>query len=139
VTDWSVVFLGVRAVALVAMAVTQILVCLAILKATRQLGETVTQMQRDLRPLIDKVTRMTDDAARVTALALTQVERIDHLVASISVRVEETVSAMQDAVAQPIRQGAALVAGLKAVFAAIREWQSRGASPRDDEDPLFVG
>ena len=138
-TDWSVVFLGVMAVALVAMAVTQIVVCLALVKATKQLGETVTQVQRDLRPLIDKATRMTDDAARVTALALTQVERIDRLVASISVRVEETVGVMQEAVAQPVRQGAALMAGLKAVIAAIREWQSRGASQREDEDPLFVG
>jgi hypothetical protein len=119
--------------------VTQIVVCLAVLKATRQLGETVTQVQRDLKPLIDKATRMTDDAARVTALALTQVERIDHLVASIAVRVEDTVNVMQQAVAQPIRQGAALMAGLKAVIAAVREWQSRGASSRDDEDPLFVG
>lgn len=138
-SDWQVIFLGVMAVALVVMAATQVLVSLTLLRATRQVTESVAALQRDLRPLIDKATKITDDAARVTALALTQVERIDRLVGTLSVRVEETFGIVQEAIVQPMKQGAAFMAAFRAVIGAIREWQGRSAAPRDDEDPLFVG
>lgn len=138
-SDWQVVFLGVMAVALVAMSVTQILVSLSLLRVTRQVSESVRDLQRDVRPLIDKATKMTDDAARVTALALTQMERLDRLVGTVSVKVEETVAIVQDSIAQPMRQGAAFLAALRAVVAAVREWKDRSAASHEDEDPLFVG
>jgi phosphohistidine phosphatase SixA len=117
----------------------QIVTALALLRATREISGAVREIQRDIRPLIDKATRMTDDAARVTALALVQVERVDRLVSSLAVRIEETVSIVQSAVGQPIKQGATIIAAFRAVFAAVREWQGRQAAARDDEDPLFVG
>lgn len=138
-TDWQVVFLGVMAVALVAMAVTQIVVTLTLLRTAREVTTSIRDFRRDVQPLLDKATRMTDDAARVAALALVQAERVDRLVTSISARVEETVGIVQTAIIQPIRQGAAIIAALRAVIAAIREWQGRSGAPREDDDPLFVG
>jgi hypothetical protein len=139
VSEWQVVFLGVMAVALVAMAAAQIVISVALMRATRQLSETVQKIQHDLGPLIDKAHRMTDDAARVAALAVTQLERVDRLVSSLAVRVEQTVATVQDAVVSPLKQGATMIAALRAVVSVIREWQGRRAAPREDEDPLFVG
>lgn len=138
-TDWQVVFLGIMAVALAVMATMQIVTALALLKATREISGTVREIQRDIKPLIDKTTRMADDAARVAALALTQIERVDTVVATLASRIEETAGIVQNAVVQPMKHGATLVAAFRAVFAAVREWQGRQAAARDDEDPLFVG
>jgi hypothetical protein len=139
VSEWQVVFLGVMAVALVAMAAAQVMISVALMRATRQLSATVQSIQRDLGPLIDKAHRMTDDAARVAALAVTQLERVDRLVSSLSTRIEQTVATVQDAVVSPLKQGATMIAALRAVVSVIREWQGRRAAPREDEDPLFVG
>ena len=138
-TDWQVTFLGIMAVALAVMATMQIVTALALLRATREISGAVRDIRQDIRPLIDKATRMTDDAARVTALALVQVERVDRLVTSLAARIEETVGIVQGAVVQPMKQGATVVAAFRGVLAAVREWQGRQAAARDDEDPLFVG
>lgn len=138
-TDLPVVFLGIMVVALVVMAVMQLLVALAFLRASREVAGAVRDIQRDIRPLIDKATRMTDDAARVTALTLTQLERVDRLATSLATRVEATVGIVQEAIVQPMKQGATIIAAIRAVAAVIREWQGRNSAARDDEDPLFVG
>lgn len=138
-TDWQVVFLGIMAVALAVMATMQIVTALALLKATREISGAIREIQRDIKPLIDKTTRMADDAARVTALALALIERVDSVVATLASRIEETAGIVQNAVVQPMKHGATLVAAFRAVFAAVREWQGRQAAARDDEDPLFVG
>ena len=137
--DWQVFFLGVMAVALVAMAAAQVLIGVAVLKASRQITDMAEKLRSDIRPLIDKATHLTDEASRVTAMAVMQMERVDKLTATLAVRMDETVGLVHSAVAGPVRQGAAVMAGLKAVFGAIREWQNRPNRTHEDEDPLFVG
>jgi len=139
VTDWQLIALGTIAAALVAMAVMQVVTAFALMRASREVATAVREVQRDIRPLIDKATRMTDDAARVTELALVQVERVDRLVSTLSQRVEETAAAVQGAISRPMQQGLTLIAAFRGVMAAVREWQGRQTSSRDDEDPLFVG
>jgi len=139
VTDWQLVFLGVMAVALVAMAAAQVLIGVTVLRATRQMTDLAGQMRNDMRPLIEKATRLTDEASRVTSMAVVQMERVDKLTLLLATRVDETMGAVQSAVIGPVRQGAAVLAGLKAVVGAIREWQNRPSRPHEDEDPLFVG
>ncbi|HXT71888.1 MAG TPA: DUF948 domain-containing protein [Vicinamibacterales bacterium] len=138
-TDWQLIALGTIAAALVAMAVMQVVTAFALMRASREVATAVREVQRDIRPLIDKATRMTDDAARVTELALVQVERVDRLVSTLSQRVEETAAAVQGAISRPMQQGLTLIAAFRGVMAAVREWQGRQTSSRDDEDPLFVG
>ena len=138
-TDWQVVFLGIIALALVAMAGAQVYMGLAVARASRQVTETVESLRRDVRPLIDKATKVTDDAARVTELAVRQVERVDRMVANMAVRVDDTLHVVQSSVVDPIRKGAAVVAGIRAMMGAFRDRHGRPAAHRDDEDPLFVG
>lgn len=137
--DWQLIFLGVMAVALVAMAAAQVLIGVAVLKASRQMTELAGQMRSDIRPLIDKASRLTDEASRVTSMAVVQMERVDKLTLLVATRVDETMGAVQSAVIGPARQGAAVLAGIKAAVGAIREWQNRPNRPHEDEDPLFVG
>ena len=138
-TGWPVVFLGVMAVALVAMAAAQLLIGIAVLRATRRLTETTDSIVRDVKPLIENATRLSEDAARVAALAAIQAERVDQLVTSVSAQVTDTMNVVQNAIAEPARQGAAVLAGFRAVMTAVREWQSRPARTSEDDDALFVG
>lgn len=137
--DWQLIFLGVMAVALVTMAAAQVLIGVAVLRASRQMTDLAGQMRNDIRPLIEKATRLTDEASRVTSMAVVQLERVDKLTLLVASRVDETVGVLQSAVVGPVRQGAAVLAGLKAVVGAFREWQNRPSRPHEDEDPLFVG
>lgn len=138
-TDWLVVFVGVMSVALALMAVMQVLVARAVLQAAQQLTATMGELRKEVRPLIEKAHRITDDAARATSLALAQVERVDQLMTTATARVDETLGFVQGAILGPMRQGSAVVAGVRAALAAFRMWQERRDVSREDEDALFVG
>jgi hypothetical protein len=103
------------------------------------MNELAGKLRSDIGPLIEKATKLTDDASKVTAMALVQMERVDKLTLSVASRVDETMGVVQSAVVGPMRQGAAVLAGVKAVVGAIREWQNRPRPVHEDEDPLFVG
>ena len=139
-TDWQLVWLAVMAISLAVMAAIQVGIALVALKAVRELSGSVSEMRRDVKPLIEKANKIADDAQRATSLALTQVERVEQLLTTTSVRVEETLGIVQGVIVQPVRQGAAIVAAIRAalgVFRGIRD--ARAAASRDDEEPLFVG
>src|SRR4029079_11044530 len=99
----------------------------------------VDDLKKEVGPLVEKAHRIADDASRVSALAVLQAERIDGLILQTTARVDETFSVLQTAVIQPIRQGTAILAAVRAGVAAIRSWQNRSSAPREDADPLFVG
>jgi hypothetical protein len=139
VTDWQVVWLGVIAIAVALMALIQIVVLVAIARLAMQAVAGVKDLRREIRPLIDKVHKIADDASRVSGQAVRQVERLDGLIASTAVRIEDTVEAIQNVVLGPLRKGSAAVAVLRAVLGAFRGRGERRRHAHDDEDPLFVG
>ena len=138
-TDLQVVFLGIIAASLVGMAAAQLFLALAMARAVKQVSHDVTEFRREVKPLLDNASRIAEDASRVARLAVVQAERVDLLLKSTTARVDETFALVQGAVVEPMRQGTAILAALKAGFGAIRAFQGRAASSRDDEDPLFVG
>jgi len=139
VRDWQVTFLGVMAGALVLMALAQAAVAIALARSVRHVVTAIDDLKREVHPLMHKVNRIADDASKVSALAVVQAERIDALIQQTTSRVDETFGVLQTAVVEPIRQGTAILAAVRAGVAAIRAWQGRNAGSRDDEDPLFVG
>jgi hypothetical protein len=139
VNEWQAVWLGTIAVALVVMTVVQIVVLAGALRVGRDLLETSQALRREIKPLVDKAQRVSDDAGKVTALALTQLERIDRMLASTTVRVDETLTLVQSAIVQPVRQGAALFAALRAVASGLRSVADRSSHHREEDDALFVG
>jgi hypothetical protein len=127
------------AVALILMALAQLMVAIGVTRAARETAEIARDFSRDLRPIVDKLNKITDDAAKVASLALVQAERIDTLVASTAERVDDTLSIVQTAVLRPVRHGTAIMAGVRAAFAAFRRPPARPRHVRDDEDALFIG
>jgi hypothetical protein len=136
-------FLGLIALATTIMAVIQVAVTIAAARAAREAAAAVRELRTELGPIIASARKATDDAARITALALTQVERVDAFVQTTTQRVDETLGVVQDVIAGPFRQGTALVAGLKAVleyFASRRGGDRRRPQGDEDEDEsLFIG
>ena len=135
-SDWQTVWFAVMALAMVTIAAVQVAVAVNLVRATREIAKTAVDLRQGLQPLIAKVNRIADDAARGTALAVAQVERIDRLVGTATERIDETLTAVRSAIVEPLRQGSAIVTLLKSVIAAFRRPARRDA---EDEDPLFVG
>jgi hypothetical protein len=141
VTGWSEVFLGVIAVATVVMAVIQIGLIVALLRAMRQAQQTLQNVQQEIKPLLVKATAVADQASRTAVIATAQAEKVDRLLTDLARRVEETATIVQHAIVTPAREGMALVAGLKAGLAALRGFREMRERRRqaEEEDPLFIG
>ena len=139
--EGSSIYLAVMAVALVVMAGIQVGLIVIVLRVTRQLTTTAEEIRREVMPLVATAHRISDDAARVASLTVVQVERIDQLLASTADRVNETLAVIQQAVVEPVRQGAAVMTAMRAAVSAFRSWRGHPHAPhgRDDEDALFVG
>lgn len=133
------VWLGVIAVAVLTMAVVQVIVGLQLLRTAKDAASSLQQFQAEVRPLIQKAHKIADDAGKVSALALAQVERVDEVMATTAMRIDDTLQIVQESLIMPVRQGAAVMAGLKAAMAVFRARQDKGRYGRDDEDALFIG
>ena len=139
------IYLAVMAIALVVMAGIQVGLIVVVLRVTKQLTTTAEEIREEIRrevmPLVATAHRISDDAARVASLTVVQVERIDRLLALTSDRVNETLAVIQQAVVEPVRQGAAVMTAMRAAVSAFRSWRGHPHAPhgRDDDDALFVG
>jgi hypothetical protein len=137
----SETFLGIIAVAILLMALIQVGAIVAILRLARRAQQTIAEVHRDVRPLIEKATAIADEASRTATIATVQAKKIDRLLTDLAVRVDETAGVVQQAIITPAREGLAIVAALKAGFAALRGFRERPRHGRasDEEDPLFIG
>ena len=138
-SEWQVIWLGTMAMALVVMAIVQVGVVIVALRLSRELLETSQVLRREIPPLIEKAHRISDDAAKAAALAVAQVERVDRLLASTSHKLDETLTLVQGAILEPVRQGGALIAAIRAFAAGFRGASHPSHHRREDEEALFVG
>jgi len=139
--DAQTVFLGVIALSTLVMAVGALVAAVMAARAVERLERALKQLQDEIRPLIGKVTVVTQDTARITALVATQVERADQLLAGFTRRVDDVVALVENAVVAPAREGVAVLAALRAVFQALRGFREAGTARAraDEEDALFIG
>ncbi len=137
---WRDVFLGVIAVATLAIAVAQIGVIIAAGLMARRVGRMVDQLERDVKPLFGHLNAIGSDASRAVALATAQVERADKLFGEVASRIEQTLNVVQTSIGGPAREGRAMMGAFRAALQAIRELRNgRARQGRgDDEDPLFI-
>ena len=137
---WRDVFLGVIAVATLAIAVAQIGVIIAAGLMARRVGRMVEQIERDVKPLFGHLNAIGSDASRAVALATAQVERADKLFGEVAVRIEQTLNVLQASIGRPAREGRAMMGAFRAAFQAIRELRHgrRRQGRGDDEDALFI-
>ena len=135
--DW---FLGIIAISVLVMAVLQLGAVIVLARVARRVLGITEELQREIKPLAAKVNAIADEAQRAAALASKQIERVDAMVADLSRRVHDTTSAVQSIVTGPLRQGSAVVSGLRSLIAAFLTTPPSRAADRDEEDDaLFVG
>lgn len=147
--DWSGVFLAIIAVATLVMALIQVGAIIALLRVARQAQESMTVLQRDVRPLLADVkpllaraNEIADEASRTMTLAAAQAQKVDHLVTDLTRRVDETSVLVQQAIVTPAREGLAMVAAVKAAMGVLRrsgDFRGRARRHENEEDPLFIG
>jgi hypothetical protein len=143
VTDWSAIFLGIIALAVSVMAAIQVGIVVYGARLARRVDALANQVDREIKPLLTHLNAIGEEAARATILAAAQVERVDRLFADVSLRVEETATAVQSAIVAPAREGLALLTGVRAAIDAFRGMRNAGTpahpSASDEDDPLFIG
>ena len=138
--DSGNLFLGIIAVSVMLMALLQLGAVLFLALYAKRIMRITEDLQREIKPLVAKVTAIADEAQRATALAAKQVERIDVLVGDVTRRVHETTSAIQSVVTSPVRQGTVVVSALRGILTALLTSNPDRRFERDEEeDALFVG
>ena len=113
-STWADVFLGIIAVATLAMAIVQIGVIVAAGRLARRVDTLAKQIEREVQPLFGHLNAIGRDASRAAALATAQVERADKLFAEVAVRVEQALDNVQETLGAPAREGRAFLSALKA-------------------------
>ena len=142
-TEWSNVFLGIIAGAVLVMALIQVGAIVAGARLAQRVNRLAEQVERDMGPLVANLHTIGAEAARASALATAQVERADRLFADVSAKVEEATSVVQQVIMAPAREGLAVMAGLRAALSSLRDARQdssrRRSSRTDEDDPLFIG
>jgi hypothetical protein len=113
-------FLGIIAFSTLIMALIQVSVLVAVYLVMRRVERGLEHAEESVRPLLAKVENVTREAAESIAAAREQINRGGEVVADILGRVNETVGRVDHMVQAPAREGAAIVAGARAVVHALR-------------------
>jgi hypothetical protein len=140
VSTWSVVFLGIIALATLATAIVQVGLLVAAGRLTRRLGRFVDDVEQEVKPILGHLNSVSRDASRAAAIAVVQVERVDALCTDVATKIDQTITTIHSAIVKPAREGRAWVLGFQAMMAAIREFRSTPSRPRgrDEDDGLFI-
>ena len=136
------VYLAVIAVAVAVMAVIQVAAIVVAMRAARRVGDAVSRLEGDLRPIVANLKSMSADAARTASIASAQAQRAEQLIGDLTARVNSTVAVVEETVIGPAREAYAVVQGLMAAVGAFRQGaQSPGRRPvsTEEEDSLFIG
>jgi hypothetical protein len=138
VTGRAELFLGVIAVATLVTAIFQIGVLFAVGVLVMRIIRVVERLDQEIKPLLRHLDSIGKDAARAASVATAQVERIDGLLADFTARAERAMDAVQRVAGAPAREGAALMAGVRAMLGSLKNGGRRGRSRADDEDAMFI-
>ncbi len=148
-STWAIVFLGVIALA----SLTQTTMLIAVLLESRKLARRVDavheRFEKDLRPALEGLSRISRNMAEISDLAVLEARRIDVAVADTVDRFQEMVQEIRVLVVRPLGPLADIVAFIKGVQRGIavyrqlsgHEARERGTAHRqyDDEDEhLFI-
>lgn len=137
---WATVFLGIIALATLVTAVLQIVLLVAAANLVKRVSRFVDFIESEVKPILGSIDAIARDASRVASLAAAQVERADQLLSNTVARIEHTLSTVQSLVVGALREGNALMMGIRAVMAAIRAFQRRQSTRRraEDDEALFI-
>lgn len=140
------VWLGVIAVAVAVMAAIQVGAVVLGVRLARRVDQLTTQVERDIKPLVQNLTAVSAEAHRAAQLATAQVERADRLFGDLAVSAERTLGVAAQFVGGRVQKSMALVSAARAALGAFRDLReasrrrpNRRVVTPDDEESLFIG
>ena len=113
--SWAVVFLGVIALASLVQTVFLVALALAGRHLARRVDEMHDRFERELRPSIDSLSRMSRNLAEITDLATLQARRIDGVLADTLDKVEDATGHLRRFLLRPLGPLADVAAVIKAL------------------------
>jgi hypothetical protein len=143
----SLVLLGVIALGSLLQGAFLISVAFTGRRVGRRLEELRERADRELKPSIDNLTRVTRNLAEVSDLAARQGRRVDETLAQAAATLESTGEELRSAALDlmaPLQRAAAMVKGLRRGFVVYQqlgglEAQGQGSSRRyRDDEHLFI-
>ena len=137
-STWATVFLGIIAMATLVTAILQVVLLVAGWQLVRRVTTFIEDIDRDLRPILANVGSIASDASRIASLAVAQVERADQILNNAVVRLEDLLENISGMVVKTMREGNALVMGVRAVMAAIQALRRRRRGRGEDDEALFI-
>lgn len=144
---WGVIFLGIIALASIVQAGFLVGLALEGRKLSRRVAELNDRVERELRPSLDNLARMSRNLADVSDLAVLQVRRVDGLLADTIEKVEETTDVIRKVVLRPIGPLVDVAAFLKGIRRGLEVYQQLGGFERrervpsgydEDDEHLFI-
>jgi hypothetical protein len=143
----GLVFLGVIAFASLVQGVFLVGLALGGLRLARRVGEIQKNVEAEIRPAVDDVSRLARNLATVSEIATTQAQRLEAAVAQTVNRVEDARAQLRGMAARPLDSFRDVSAILKGVRRGLDVYQRlgglaaqrQGASRRYAEDEhLFI-
>ena len=149
--SWGVVFLGVIALASLVQAGFMVGLALAGMRLSRRVEELQEKLDREIKPALDSLTRVSRAAAEIADLATLQARRLDLLLADTVEKIEETTGVIQQLVIRPLKPVGAIVAFMRGLQRGMEVYLQlgRGAhaghhahrprrSHTEDDEHLFI-
>jgi hypothetical protein len=148
--SWGVVFLGLIALASLVQAGFLIGLALAGMRLARRVDELNARLDRELKPALESLGRVSRAAAEIADLATLQARRVDLLLADTMDKIEETTGLVQQFVVRPLRPIGSVFAFLRGIQRGLQVYGqfSRGApaashgnrrrSHGEDDEHLFI-
>jgi hypothetical protein len=147
---WIVVFLGVIALSSVVQAVFLIGLALGGWRLAQRLDALNDRIDREIRPALDNLGRITRNLAEVTDLVTIQARRIDDVLADTIEKIEHTTDTIRRVIVKPlgplmdiaaffkgVRRGLAVYTQLRGLESHSRPRAGRRGGAEDDEH-LFI-
>jgi hypothetical protein len=145
--SWALVFLGVIALSSLVQGLFLVGLGWGGLKLLRRLEEVQGRVEREMKPVLASVARISQNVSEVSAAASAQVQRVEELVGHTLDRVDEARDQVRQAMTVPLgglTEVSALLKGLRRGLDVYKrlgglEAQARGAARRyRDDEHLFI-
>lgn len=145
---WGLVFLGIIALGSVVQAAFLVGLAMQGKRVARRLDELQDRIDREIRPGLENLQRVTRNLADVSDLAVLQVRRFDGLLADTVDKIEDATSLIRKVVLRPLGPLVDIAAFLKGIRRGLEVYQQlRGFDRHDraadrrydaDDEHLFI-
>lgn len=147
---WGVVFLGVIALSSVVQAGFLIGLMIGGRRVARRVDALSDRIDREIRPALDNLGRITRNLAEVTDVVTLQVRRIDEVLADTIEKIEDTTDTIRRVIIRPLGpllDIAAFFKGVRrglSVYTQLRGLEGQGRArpgrrpPTEEDEHLFI-